>query len=158
MRLLVAAAAALLAISPAAAHRGHASLSVVWIADNGNVTVTHRFSAHDLEPALVAIAPEAQPSLDDPEALAALTAYVGRRFQLQGAALKLQSRTLAGDDVTFVFAGKMPRRPQVTVRASFFGETHPGHSAQVNIRQNGITRSLWFKPSDGPQSVTFAKP
>lgn len=72
---------ALMLAAPTAAHRGHASLAVVEIdAKSGAVTVTHRLTAHDVEPALVDIAPDAQPSLDDPDALAALIAHVGRTF------------------------------------------------------------------------------
>lgn len=149
-------AAAVMAV-PAGAHRGQASLSVVAIDDKGGVTVTHRFAAHDVEPALVKIAPDAQPSLDDAEAVEALVAYVGRRFGVQGAVLTLKSKVLAGDDVTMVFAGRMAKSAKVSVRADFFGETHPGHSAQVNVRRGGVTRSLWFKPGDGAQTVSFGR-
>ena len=70
--LLVAALVGALA-SPALAHRGHAGLTVVEIDPaSGAVSVVHRFAAHDVEPALVSIAPEAQPSLDDPRAVADL--------------------------------------------------------------------------------------
>jgi hypothetical protein len=139
------------------AHRGHASLSVVWIDERGGVTVTHRFAAHDVEPALVAIAPDAQPSLDDPDALAAFVRYVGARFRVEGARLALASKELRGDDVTLVFTGRMTRAPKVSVRADFFGETHPGHSTQVNIRQGGVTRTLWFRPGEGAKAVSFGK-
>lgn len=140
---------------PAAAHRGHASLSVVSIDAKGAVTVTHRFAAHDVEPALVAIAPDAQPSLDDRDAVAALKAYVAQRFAIAGATLVLQSSDMAGDDVTMVFAGTMGRSKSVTVRAAFFGETYADHSAQVNVQQGGVTRSLWFLRGDGPKTVRF---
>ncbi len=148
---------ALVLAAPAGAHRGAASLSVVAIDDKGGVTVTHRFTAHDVEPVLVKIAPDAQPSLDDRAALELFTAYVGRRFMVQGATLTLKSRVLAGDDVTMVFTGRMTRKPVVTVRANFFGETYPGYSAQVNVRQGGVTRSVWFKPGDGPQALEFGR-
>jgi hypothetical protein len=75
-RWWIAGAAAVVAIAPAAAHRGHDSLSVVTIGD-GQVTLSHRFEAHDVEPALAKIAPQAQVSLDDPAAIAALEARCG---------------------------------------------------------------------------------
>jgi hypothetical protein len=154
MRALLVALALLFG-GPALAHSGHATLSVVWIDAEGGVSVTHRFSAHDVEPALVAIAPQAQPSLDDPDALAAFKAYVARRFLIDNATLSLQSTALAGDDVVMVFTGTMPRAENVTVRGALFGETYPDHNTQVNIRLGGVTRSLWFMPGDGPKTVRF---
>lgn len=57
---LIAGALALAAAATftpqAGAHRGHDAMSVVTLADNGAVTVSHRFEAHDLEPALAEIA------------------------------------------------------------------------------------------------------
>ncbi|WP_416906783.1 MAG: DUF6702 family protein [Polymorphobacter sp.] len=154
MRALLAGLLLLLA-APAAAHSGHASLSVVWIDAQGGVTVTHSFAAHDVEPALVAIAPEAQPSLDDAQALAAFKDYVARRFTVEGARLTLQSLDMAGDDVTMVFTGTMTPTPAITVRGALFGETWSDHNSQVNIRQGGITRTLWFMPGDGAKTVRF---
>ncbi|WP_369692489.1 DUF6702 family protein, partial [Sandarakinorhabdus limnophila] len=58
MRLLAAIALLLGLAAPAQAHRGHASLAVVEIdAKSGAVTVTHHLQVHDVEPALVDIAP-----------------------------------------------------------------------------------------------------
>ncbi|WP_310496131.1 DUF6702 family protein [Sandarakinorhabdus sp.] len=145
----------LLLATPAAAHRGHASLAVIVVdAKTGAVTVTHSLAAHDVEPALVAIAPDAQPSLDDPEALDALTAYVGRRFRLTGVPLGIRSRALAGDDVVMVFAGRIKRGARsLEISASLFGETHPDHMVQVNVRSSGVTRTVQFHPGDGPKTV-----
>jgi hypothetical protein len=79
----VALGAVLALGSPALAHRGHSSLSVVLIEpDSGRVSVYHRMAAHDVEPALVAIAPSHQPSLDEPDTLKALEAYGARAFVL----------------------------------------------------------------------------
>lgn len=159
--LLIAGLAALVAAGPAAAHRGHASLSVVEVESRtGRTTITHRFSAHDVEPALAAIAPEAQPSLDDPAALAAFEAYLLERFQLREAFGAVQlahvETRLAGDDVTVTFRGQVntPVRA-LSVRADFFGETWPEHAAQVNVRVGGTTRTLHFKPGDPAKSAAF---
>ncbi len=58
MKRWAALALGLTVVAPAQAHRGHDSLAVVTLAD-GSVTVSHRFEAHDIEPALAKIAPGA---------------------------------------------------------------------------------------------------
>jgi hypothetical protein len=156
---MLAAALALGGVTaPASAHRGHASLSVVEIdAKSGAVRVTHRFAAHDVEPVLVDIAPDAQPSLDDPEAVAALVAYVGQRFTIAGAPLTFQSQQLRGDDVMLVYTGRMkPSATSISVRGALFGETHASHQTQVNVRRAGVTRTLYFEPSDGAKTLALS--
>lgn len=150
MRLAVAAVAMMLAAVPAAAHRGHATLSVVEIdAKSGAVTVTHRMAAHDVEPALVDIAPDAQPSLDDPDAVKALAAYVGRSFRIAGVPLMLVGESLAGDQVVLRYMGRLKGRPaSLMIAGAMFGETHPDHTTQVNVRRAGETRTLHFSASD----------
>ncbi|MDQ3125305.1 MAG: hypothetical protein M3Q74_06825, partial [Pseudomonadota bacterium] len=108
--LLVAALA-----SPAVAHRGHAGLTVIEIDPaSGAVSVVHRFSAHDVEPALVSIAPRAQPSLDDPRAVAELETHLRQRFRLDidGAAIPVAhaATDLAGDNIRVEFAGETTDR------------------------------------------------
>lgn len=147
--------AALIIAGPAAAHRGHAGLAVVEIdARSGIVTVTHRLTAHDIEPTLVDIAPGAQPSLDDPEAMAALVAYVGARFRIEGLKLVPAGQTLAGDDITLRYLGRLKGRPKtLRIAGAMFGETWDDHDTQVNVRRGGITRTLHFRPGDAPQAV-----
>jgi len=68
--VLLAAVSLALTPLPAAAHRGHGALSVVEIdVKSGEVRVSHRVATHDAEPALALIAPDAQTSLDDPDAV-----------------------------------------------------------------------------------------
>ncbi|WP_156254884.1 DUF6702 family protein [Sandarakinorhabdus oryzae] len=145
---------------PALAHRGHASLAVVEIdARSGAVTVTHRLLAHDVEPALVDIAPDAQPSLDDPEAVKALVAYVGQRFRIEGVRLAPAGQQLAGDTVTLRFIGRLKGKPaQLLISGALFGETWDDHLTQVNIRRAGITRSLTFAAGDAPKPVALPQP
>ncbi|WP_017667417.1 DUF6702 family protein [Sandarakinorhabdus sp. AAP62] len=156
MRLL--AAIALLLAVPAAAHRGHASLAVVEIdARSGAVSVTHHLQAHDVEPALVDIAPDAQPSLDDPDALQALVAYVGQRFRISGVRLAPAGQTLAGDTVLLRYIGRLKGRPKtVLIAGALFGETWDDHSTQVNVRRGGLTRTLQFRPGDPEKPVNLA--
>ena len=152
-------AAALSAAAPAAAHRGNATLSVVEIdAATGAVTVTHRAAAHDVEPALVDIAPGAQPSVDDPAALAALVAYAGRAFALwdgdRRVALTHTRTELAGDDVRLVYTGRLdPAARSVRVDSDLFEETHADQENQVNVRRGRITRTAVFRPGQGPSTL-----
>lgn len=157
-----AAVAILLALGlavPAAAHRGHASLAVVEIdARSGAVAVTHRMAAHDVEPALVDIAPAAQPSLDDPAAVKALVAYVGRTFRISGVPLTATGQRLAGDTVILTYAGRLKGKPTaLTINGTMFGETHPDHTTQVNVRRAGVTRTLHFGPGDSARTVDLPR-
>ena len=161
VRLLAGLAACALFAVPAAAHRGHATLSVVEIdARSGAVLVTHRMAAHDVEPVLVNIAPDAQPSLDDADAVKALVAYVGRAFRIAGVPLAYAGQTLAGDTVVLRFSGRLKSKAQgkplaLVISGGMFGETYADHSTQVNVRRAGTTRSLQFRPNDPAQSVTL---
>lgn len=156
-RLIGMALLGVLAAAPAAAHRGHATLSVVEIdARSGAVMVTHRMAAHDVEPVLANIAPDAQPSLDDPDAVKMLIAYVGREFRIAGVPLTYVGQSLAGDAVVLRFKGRLQGKPkQLAIAGGLFGETHADHATQVNVRRAGITRSLQFRPGDPPQMLAL---
>lgn len=161
-RIGLVAALLLLAAAPAAAHRGHASLSVVEIdAASGAVTVTHRLAAHDVEPALSRIAPDAQASVDDPDALAAFVAYAGRAFRLVGedgtpAPLEHVRTELAGDSITVVYRTRLAAPAKtVTVDSNLLEETWPDQENQVNVRRSKVTRTVVFRPGDAAQEVTF---
>lgn len=162
-RTLLAAALMVGLASPALAHRGHAGLTVIEIDPaSGAVSVTHRFAAHDVEPALVSIAPEAQPSLDDPRAVADLEAHLGQRFRLDidGVAVPVAhaGTDLAGDNIRVEFAGETADRSiaAVTVDLDFFPGVHDDQEQQVNVRINGVTRTVVFRPGSAAQTVTFA--
>lgn len=166
MRRVLTAIGALLALStPAAAHRGHEALTVVEIdAATGAVTVTHRAAAHDVEPALSVIAPNAQQSLDDPDAVKALEAYGARAFRLWDADGKpvvlVHRRTnLAGDDVELVYAGQMPKAATraVTVDSDLLEDAHADEENLVNVRRAGVTKSAEFYLGQGPQKLVFEK-
>lgn len=159
--LLVAGLVAVLA-TPAMAHRGHGGLTVVEIdAVSGAVSVTHRFAAHDVEPALLSIAPEAQPSLDDPRAVADLEAHLGQRFRLSldGTAVPVTHTVtqLAGDNIRVDFGGRTDDREitRVTVDLDFFPGVHDDQEQQVNVRLNGVTRTVVFRPGSQAQTLSF---
>ena len=154
-------AALLLALgAPAHAHRGHASLAVVEIdAKSGGVVVTHRMAAHDVEPALVEIAPAAQPSLDDPDAMQALVAYVGHAFVIRGVTLAPAGQTMAGDTLVLRYVGRLKGKPrQLLISGALFGETWSDHATQVNVRRAGITRTLHFRPGDAEKPISLTAP
>lgn len=150
------AAGLVLAPLPAAAHRGHGVLSVVEIdARTGGVRVSHRVAAHDAEPALAVIAPEAQASLDDPDAVEALKAHMGETFALaingERVSLTLKDLTLGASEVRFEYSGQT-RTSDVTgpvdVRAAMFADVYGDEVNQVNIRRLGITRTLIFSGAE----------
>lgn len=166
MRLTLLLAAGVLALSaaaPVSAHRGHGGLTVIEIdAATGAVTVVHRFAAHDVEPALPVVAPDAQPSLDDPDAVAALEDHLDRRFRLEvdGERVDLDhaATSLAGDQVRVDYAGA--RTPEAAVRSvrvdlDFFPGVHDDQEQQVNVRTAGVTRTVVFRPGSVAQTVDF---
>ena len=157
-------AAALLLATPALAHRGHGGLTVVVIdGDTGRVTVTHRFAAHDVEPALVTVAPEAQPTLDDPAAVSALEEHLDRRFRLEvnGERIDLDhaGTDLAGDNIRVDYAGGAADAPVRSVRVDldFFPGVHDDQEQQVNVRVAGVTRTVVFRPGSPAQTVVFTR-
>lgn len=166
--VMIAALGLLLAPLPAAAHRGHGVLSVVEIdAGTGGVKVSHRIPAHDVEPALAQIAPNAQASLDDPDAVEALKAYMLQTFSLKVdgtvVALTLRDLTLGADEVRFEYAGQLPpadARAAIEVRAAMLADVHGDEVNQVNIRRLGVTRTLVFNGPDAgsPQTLAAIEP
>lgn len=161
-RALALALAGLALAGPASAHRGHASLSVVEIdAATGAVTITHRLAAHDVEPALAGIAPDAQPSVDDPDAVRALEAYAGRAFKLWDAdgnpvALVHKRTDLDGDDIEMTYTARLPAgATALTVDSDLFEAAHADQENQVNVRRSKVTKTVVFRPGDAPQRVGF---
>jgi hypothetical protein len=161
-RALLAAALIAGLATPVMAHRGHAGLTVIEIDPaSGAVSVVHRFSAHDVEPALVSIAPEAQPSLDDPWAVAELETHLRQRFRLDidGAAIPVThaGTDLAGDNIRVEYSGETSDRSiaAVTIDLDFFPGVHDDQEQQVNVRINGVTRTVLFRPGSEAQTVTF---
>ncbi len=162
MRFILALMLAVGLAGPAAAHRGHSGLTVVEIVPaTGAVSVVHRFPAHDVEPALVSIAPDAQPSLDDPEAVTALETHLAERFRIDvdGAQVALQraETVLAGDNIRIDFAGARTAGTARSVRIDldFFPGVHDDQEQQVNVRIDGVTRTVVFRPGSAAQTVDF---
>lgn len=162
--LALSAAVALALAGPAAAHKGHAGLTVVEIDPaSGGVTVVHRFYAHDIEPAFATIAPDAQPSLDDPAAVKALEDHLQARFRLDvnGARVALHhtDTVLAGDNVRVEYAGQAGLTAVYNVRLDldFFPDVYEDMEQQVNVRVAGVTRTVVFAPGSTAQTITFGE-
>lgn len=149
--------AAVMFASPALAHRGHHTLSVVEIAPDGTVTVTHTLSAHDTEPELVELAPDAQPSVDDSEALTALQKHLHDAFTINGQKLDFFAFEAWGDDLQFVYTGKLRGRPKsLTIDYGLFPNSQKTGVGLVNVRRTGgPTQSLTFVRGDDAKSVSF---
>lgn len=157
--LMALAALATLAV-PVSAHRGHDSISVVTIAVNGALTVSHRFEASDIEPALGEIAPGAQPSLDDPDAVKALVAYLGDQFTLSTERGRIRLTPgkveLTPSEVRIAFIGAAPAGARrLTVRSDVLGGIYSGQVNQVNVNAGSLHRTLAMAAGD---SQTVALP
>ncbi|HQS69036.1 MULTISPECIES: DUF6702 family protein [unclassified Novosphingobium] len=158
-KLLAAAVLAGALVVPATAHRGHDAMSVVTLEPGGALTVSHRFEAHDLEPALSRIAPEAQASLDDPEAIAALKAYLQRRFAVSagGKTVPLAFSTIEVGvrQVRVDYAGRVKGKPKaLSVQTSVLRDVYPSQVNQVQVRYGKVVRTLRFAGSEA-QTVSF---
>jgi len=159
-RFLLAAAGASAALSPAAAHRGHDALTVVTVASDGALIVSHRFETSDIEPALARIAPDAQPSLDDPEAVAALVAYLQRHFTVSSErgpiALTPGKSDLGASEVRISFTGTAGRPfRRLTLSGDMLGDIYPGQVNQVNVRAGATTRTVALSAGD-VQTIAIA--
>ncbi len=150
---VVAASLALVAMASlapqAGAHRGHDAMSVVTLGENGAVSVSHRFEAHDLEPALAEIAPDAQASLDDPAAIEELKTYLLAHFSMSadGVAvpLAIASVEIGVRDVRVDYAGAVPGAPKaLELRSTILRDIYPRQVNQVIVRRGQNVQTLRF--------------
>lgn len=140
----------------AAAHRGHDAMSVVTLGDGGAITVSHRFEAHDLEPALAEIAPDAQTSLDDPAAIEELKTYLLAHFSVSAdgapVPLSVASVEIGVRDVRVDYAGTITGNPQtLELRSTILRDIYPRQVNQVVVRRGQDVQTLRF--ADGEAKV-----
>lgn len=159
--LALIALAGLVGAAPALAHRGHDAITVVRIAADGTLTVSHRFEAHDLEPALPRLSDAVQASLDDPAAIAALEAHLAASFVLMAGNTPVplaHSRTdLSAADVRVDYAGKLPRRARtLTIRSDMMGALYHGAAHQVQVETPRFVRTL--RVDDGAATIALQEP
>lgn len=158
--LAIAVAAAGLVLAPqAGAHRGHDAMSVVTLEPDGQVTVSHRFEAHDLEPALAEIAPDAQTSLDDPDAIAELKTYLLAHFKLRADGVEVPLTVSAVDigvrDVRVDYAGSVEGRPKaVAIQTTILRDIYPRQINQVVVKRGSYVQTLRFS-GDEVKTVTM---
>ena len=64
---------------------------------------------------------------------------------------------LAGDNVRVAFTGETTDRSiaAVTIDLDFFPGVHDDQEQQVNVRVDGVTRTVVFRPGSNAQTVTF---
>lgn len=162
MRLfpLICGALAMISLAPqTAAHRGHDAMSVVTLLPDGQVTVSHRFEAHDLEPALAEIAPNAQTSLDDPDAIEELKTYLLAHFKLRAdgsdVPLTVASVEVGVRDVRVDYAGTVKGRPKaVAVQSTILRDIYPRQVNQVVVKRGAYVQTLRFS-GDEVKTVTL---
>lgn len=136
-------------VPQAVAHRGHDAMSVVTLGEGGVVTVSHRFEAHDLEPALAEIAPQAQTSLDDPAAIEELKTYLLAHFSVSadGVAVPLavSSVEIGVRDVRVDYTGVVPGEPKaLELRSTILRDIYPRQVNQVVVRRGQNVQTLRF--------------
>ncbi|MFN3424408.1 MAG: DUF6702 family protein [Novosphingobium meiothermophilum] len=159
LRMAVAAFGLLAAaVPPAGAHRGHDAMSVVTV-EPGRIAVSHRFEAHDLEPALAAIAPAAQTSLDDPDAIEALKGYLQARFTVRVGAkpvpLAFRSIDVGVRQVRVDYEGTLRGTPKtLSLQSTILRDVYAKQVNQVVVRRGQTVRTLRFAGSEA-QIVSF---
>ena len=159
-RLVCAGVLAFAWVKAARAHRGHQTLSLVDVDARGEVRITHTLTAHNTEPELARLAPAANPSVDDPDALKALLDHLAGGFTVNGSKADLLSYYLGSDTLTFVYrarialAGKgLPQR--FTIDYKLFAGSYSAPVGLVQVRYRGATKSLQCVPGAAPLSVDF---
>lgn len=128
-------------------------MTTVTVLPNGQVRVSHRFAAHDVEPALAEIAPNAEANLDDPAAISAFVGYLRRTFTLASERgpilLSPGPIDVESDEVRIGFVGKA-RAPihQLSIMSRVLTDIYPQQVNQVNVRVGGVVQTLTFTNSD----------
>ena len=90
-----------------------------------------------------------------------LEAHLGARFRLSidGADVPVThaGTALAADNIRVDFAGETADRDieAVTVDLDFFPGVHDDQEQQVNVRIDGVTRTVVFRPGSEAQTVSF---
>lgn len=137
------------AVAPASAHRGHDAMSVVTLAGEGQITVSHRFETHDLEPALAEIAPQAQTSLDDPAAIKELKLYLLAHFKVSAdgapVSLAVSDVDIGVRDVRVDYTGTLTGNPRaLELRSTILRDIYPRQVNQVIVRRGQDVQTLRF--------------
>lgn len=178
-RLLALAGAGILGSAlgtalPAQAHRAHAVLTVVRIARDGGLQITHRLHGHDAEVALRMVDRVEAPDLSSLENRARLALYVERRFSLAHAdgtpiVLRLLGAERDGEDVLVyqeapptTAPGQQAGPPEsLSVRSDILREVFETQENRVNIRIDGTgsakVPTATFRGQDGWKRIELGR-
>lgn len=154
----------LFSATPALAHKGHAATIIGEVDAKGRLVLEVRMMAHDAEPALSVIAPTAQPSFDDPDALKAFIAYVGNSLKVGTpktgpVKLRLIQSYLMGDDVRLTYEGEIPGEiKEIFFRTQLLANIYPDQVTEVIFKARGVTRSTAFFLGDPVKPLSFIGP
>jgi hypothetical protein len=163
MRAVFAALAALALAGPAAAHRMNAATSVIEERPAGQLQITHRIYAHDLEHALDLPAVAAD-YFDSPEGQRLLGRYVADRFLVarpDGRPLPLRyvGAETERDLVLVYFEGRLPQGLRgLKIDSDILMDLNPDQANLVNLRAGGTQLSLRFTAGTGPRDAPFPRP
>ena len=141
----ILAACLVVAAGTASAHRFHAGMTdVTHNPRSGSIEIVHTYMGHDIEPLLAELAGR-QVDRAQPEAEAALRAYMDKHFYLAGAdgkRLPLNWVGMSADADTVTVYQEVPANPLaaiVRVHDSVLMDVLPGQQNTVNIV--GATRT-----------------
>ena len=154
---------ALLLLPPASklfAHeQNEAYTTILFNPHSGQLEITHRFSAHDAEHALIRLFGKEADIVGNEETQRDFAAYVRLRFQLQDAA----GDDLFLDDVGYELEGKffwvyqeMPvpeNLDSIRIKMQALQEVWPKQTNYVNVEKAGITRSVRMDKDDGWKTI-----
>jgi len=127
----------------AKAHRGHHGLSHLLIGKDGHLRLTHKFSAQDIEPELVTLSPDSQPSLDDLDSLKALITHLETGFLINNQALKLFDQELVDDRALFILEGRLKfGTNKLMIDMRFFPQSDHFQTLNMTIEKGGKKRGL----------------
>lgn len=157
--LLVMALGAALLPAQLLAHRGHQALTTITVdRAKAAVFVTHRLSAHDIEPVLANIAPDSAPSVDDPDSEAALLAYIQARFALKGITLRYDGPDHRGDDLVYSYSGVWDSMPDdITIRSAVFFDQGITNSNRLLLRVDDKAQGIQTSPSQPVIAVAMGR-
>jgi hypothetical protein len=125
------------------AHRGHHGLSHLLIAKDGRLRLTHYFSAQDIEPELVTLSPNSQPSLDDLDSMQSLIKHLETGLLINNQGLKLVDKELVDDRALFILEGKLRvGTSSLKLDLNLFPYSDHFHSLNMTIENGGKKRGF----------------
>jgi len=139
--------------------QNEAYTTILFNQHSENLEVTHRFSTHDAEHALIQLFGKDADILQNTETQKDFAAYVKLRFQLQNHA----GESLMLADVGYEVEGKyfwvyqeMPipeNLSSLRIKMQALQEVWPEQTNYVNVEKDGLTRSVRLGKGDGWKTI-----